>query len=59
MEQLQPILALAFKAIALAMAVAGIVLAALKMSPELWAILLGVGLLALALATIIGRESVA
>ena len=53
MRETQPIVALAFKAIALAMAVASIVMAALKVtSLEVYVVLLGVGLFALSIASL-------
>ena len=57
MEGLRPILVLAFTAIALAMGVASIVLAVIKVgSFELYVILLSAGLLALTIASIM-RQS--
>jgi len=57
MEGLRPILALALTAIALAVAVASIVLAVIKVgSLELYVILLSAGLLALTIASIL-RQS--
>lgn len=54
MNKAQPALVLAFKAVALAMAVACIVLTALGGRPvELYVILLSVGLFALTIGTII------
>ena len=53
MKGKQPIVALAFKAVALAMAVACVVLAVLKVTNmETYVILLSVGLFALALVSI-------
>jgi len=58
MEELQPVLAVAFKAIALALAVASIILAVIHVgSYELYVILLSAGLLALTIGTIIRPSS--
>lgn len=59
MEELQPVLAVAFKAIALALAAAGIILAVLRVgSYELYVILLSVGLFAVTLGTLIRPSSI-
>ena len=56
MKGTQTIVALAFKAVALAMAVASIVLAVLKVaSMETYVVLLSIGLFALALTAIMQR----
>ena len=60
MEGLRPILALAFQAVALAMAAASIALAVLDVgSFELYIILLSVGLFALTIGTIMQPQGVA
>ena len=53
MRETQPIVALAFKAIALAMAVATVVLAVMKVtSLEVYVVLLAIGLFALSIASL-------
>lgn len=56
MNAMVPMIALAFKAVAMAMAAASIILAALKVtSMETYVILISVGLFALALSAVMQR----